>query len=191
MAESKVNETKNVSASRGVAGGYCFSAPVGTTLPTDVSSKLDEAFACMGFISEDGVTFTTDEDSDDLNDMNGDVMDSTYSGHADSCQLTFAEMKVATLKRMYGDDNVTDTGGMISVKHNSNSHPEFAYVFELLLKNGRKWRIVVPDGKSDALDDLTVAASELAGRPLTIKFLQDAAGNTYYEYIESTESTKA
>lgn len=193
MAESTKNNTDNVSAAKGVLGGYIFSAPVGTTLPTDYSTKLDDAFKCLGFVSEDGYVETVDEDSDDLTDMNGDVMDSTHSNRVESAQVTFAEIKAGTLKRMYGDDNVTDQNGMITVRHNSNSHSTFVYVLELLLKNNRKWRKVVPLGQSSELDDLTISSSELASRPVTLKYLScsELDGDTCRDYIESTETTKS
>lgn len=193
MAESTKNNTGNVSAAKGVAGGYIFSAPVGTALPTDCTTNLDEAFKCLGFVSEDGYVETLDEDSDDLVDMNGDVMDTTQSSRVESAQVTLAEIKAATLKRMYGDGNVTDESGMITVRHNSDSHSTFSYVLELLLKNGRKWRKVVPLGKSSELDDLTISSSELSSRPLTIKYLSYSGydGDTCRDFIESTETDKA
>lgn len=191
MAESNKNNQENVSAGKGVKGGYIFSAPVGTTLPTDIETTLESAFKCLGFISEDGYVETVEEDSNDLVDMNGDLMDSTNSNRVESAQVTFAEIKAETLKRQYGDANVTDTNGIITVKHNSDSHPTFAYVLELVLKNGRRWRKVVPMGQSSELDDLTIASSELCQRALTIKYLTDADGNTCYDYFESTETEAA
>lgn len=193
MAESTTNNTANVSATKGVKGGYVFSAPVGTKLPTDYSTPLDAVFKCLGFISEDGYVETVDEDSDDIVDMNGDAMDSTNSNRVESAQVTLAEIKAATLKRMYGDSNVTDADGTITVRHNSDSHPTFAYVLDLLLKNNRKWRKVVAEGKSSELDDLTLSSSELASRALTIKYLSSAAldGDTCRDYIQSTETDKA
>lgn len=188
MAESTGNNAANVSAGKGVKGGYAFVAPVGTTLPTDLKSKLDTAFKCLGFISEDGYVETVDEDSDDIVDMNGDVMDSTNSNRVESAQVTFAEIKALTLKLMYGSNNVTDEDGLITVKHNSDSHDVFAYVYEFVLKDGRRWRKVVPQGKSSELDDLTVSSSELCQRALTFKYLTDESGNTCYDYIESTET---
>lgn len=188
MAESTTNNAANVSAGKGVKGGYAFVAPVGSTLPTDIKTTLDTAFKCLGFISEDGYVETVDEDSDDIVDMNGDVMDSTNSNRVESAQVTFAEMKAQTLKLLYGDKNVTDAGGVITVRHNSDSHDTFAYVFEFVLKNGRRWRKVVPQGKSSELDDMTIASSELCQRALTFKYLTDSAGNTCYDYIESTET---
>lgn len=191
MPESTTNNTANVSAGKGVKGGYIFSAPVGTTLPTDIETTLDPAFKCLGFISEDGYVESVSEDSSDIVDMNGDLMDSTSSNRVESAQVTFAEIKAETLKRQYGDGNVTDEDGLITVKHNSDSHPTFAYVLELVLKNSRRWRKVVPQGQSSELDDLTIASSELCQRPLTIKYLTDEQGNTCYDYYASTETEKA
>lgn len=191
MAESNTNNQANVSSAKGVKGGYIFSAPVGTPLPTDIKTPLDPAFKCLGFLSEDGYVETVDEDADDINDMNGDVMDSTNSKRVESAQLTFAEIKAATLKRQYGDNNVTDENGIITVKHNADSHDIFAYVLDLVLKNNRRWRKVVPKGKSSELDDLTIASSELCQRALTMKYLTDEQGNTCYDYFESTETQAA
>lgn len=188
MAESNTNNQANVSSAKGVKGGYIFSAPVGTALPTDLKTALNTTFKCLGFISEDGYVETVDEDSDDIVDMNGDVMESTNSGRVESAQVTLAEIKVETLKRQYGGENVTDANGVITVKHNSDSHDTFSYVLELVLKNGRRWRKVVPRGKSSELDDLTIASSELCQRALTIKYLADEHGNTCYDYFASTET---
>lgn len=191
MAESTTNNQANVSSAKGVKGGYIFSAPEGSKLPTDIKTKLDPAFKCLGFISEDGYVESVNEDADDINDMNGDVMDSTNSKRVESAQLTLAEIKAGTLKRQYGEKNVTDANGIISVKHNADSHDVFSYVLELVLKNGRRWRKVVPKGKSSELDDLTIASSELCQRALTMKYLTDEQGNTCYDYYESTETQAA
>lgn len=191
MAESNTNNAANVSAGKGVKGGYIYSAPVGTTLPTDIETELDPAFKVLGFISEDGYVETVEEDSNDIVDMNGDLMDSSNSNRVESAQFTLAEIKAETLKRQYGENNVTDENGIITVRHNSDSHPVFAYVLELVLKNNRRWRKVIPQGQSSELDDLTIASSELCQRALTMKYLTDENGNTCYDYYESTETEAA
>ena len=180
MALFKKNETKNVSSTKGVKGGYIFVAPAGTTLPTDIKTKLAEAFLNLGFISEDGYTESEETDANELKDMNGDLM-----------ELTLAEIKAQTLKVMYGAENVTDLDGVITVEHNGNKDEAWSIVLELVLKNGRRWRKVVPSAKSSELDDLKLAVSELAGRQITFKYLVDSNGNTCYDYIESTETASA
>lgn len=189
MAEATANNTANVSAGKGIKGGYIFVAKVGATLPTDIKTKLASDFKVLGFISEDGFVETIEEDSNDLVDMNGDVMDTSNSNRVESAKLTLAEIKADTLKVQYGEDNVTDVNGVITVKHNSDSHSEFSYVLELVLKNGRRWRKVIPSAKSTELGDFTIASSELCQREMTIKYLTDASGNTCYDYFESTETT--
>lgn len=189
--EYTANSTDNVSSTKGVRGGYIFVAPVGTTLPTDYSTALPTAYKCLGFISKDGYVETVDSDSEDLVDMNGDLMDSPQTSRVESAQLTLAEIKAMTLKLMYGDENVTDKAGVITVKHNGNSNGTWAVVLDLLLKNNRKWRKVVPLFQCSELDDLTLAVGELAARALTAKYLTDGDGNTCYDYIQSTETNAA
>ena len=189
--EYTANSTDNVSSTKGVRGGYIFVAPVGTTLPTDYSTALPTAYKCLGFISEDGYVETVDSDSEDLVDMNGDLMDSPQTSRVESAQLTLAEIKAMTLKLMYGDENVTDKAGVITVKHNGNSNGTWVVVLDLLLKNNRKWRKVVPLFQCSELDDLTLAVGELAARALTAKYLTDESGNTCYDYIQSTETNAA
>lgn len=189
--EAKANNTDNVSSAKGVKGGYIFRAPVGTTLPKDIKTELDPAFKVLGFISEDGYVESIESDSEDIVDMNGDLMDSPVTSRVESAQFTLAEIKAETLKVQYGDENVTDSNGIITVKHNSDSATTSSYVLELVLKNGRRWRKVIPMGQSSELDDLTLSLSELAARAITIKYLTDADGNTCYDYIESTETDAA
>lgn len=185
------NNVDNVSSAKGVMGGYIFSAPVGTALPTDIKTALNEAFKVLGFISEDGYVETQESDSEDIVDMNGTLMDSTVTSRVESAQFTLAEIKADTLKVQYGEDNVVDENGIISVKHNANSACTRSYVLELVLKNGRRWRKVVPKGQSTELDDLTISSSELCARAITMKYLSDEQGNTCYDYYESTETDPA
>ena len=187
MAES--NNVSNVSGTKGVKGGYIFAAPTGTTLPTDITTAKDGAFKCLGFISEDGYVETLDTDTEDLSDMNGDLMASIQTSRVESAQFTLAEIKQGTLEFMYGKDNVTiSDDGSIAVKHNGNADDEYSLVLELVLKNNRRWRKVVPIVKLTELDDLTLAVGELAARASTVKYLTDESGNTCYDYFDPVEA---
>lgn len=188
MTKSTTNNAANISTGKGLKGGYAFAAPLGTTLPEDYSSALDTAFEPVGYVSSDGITFTTDEDNDSINDMNGESVNTSFSGRVDEEQFTPLENKALVQKILYGIDNTTDENGIISTKHNSNAHAEYAYVFELVLKDNRRWRVVVPDGQTLSIDDLQVDSSDAAARQVTIKNLPDASGNTYYDYMQSTET---
>ena len=116
--EYTANSTDNVSSTKGTRGGYIFVAPVGTALPADFSTPLASAYKCLGFISEDGYAESVESDSEDIVDMNGDLMDSPQTSRVESATLKLAEIKASTLKLMYGAENVTDEGGLITVRHN-------------------------------------------------------------------------
>ena len=73
---------------------------------------------------------------------------------------------------------------------NGDSTETWPAVLELVLKDGRRWRKVVPLAQSSELDDLTLAVGELAARALTVKYLTDEDGNTCYDDIPSTETAE-
>ena len=48
-------DAKNVSVGKPKKGGAIFRAPLGTTLPIDAKTELDEAFKALGYCGEDGL----------------------------------------------------------------------------------------------------------------------------------------
>lgn len=192
---SKPNNTANVSAGKGLAGGYFFSAPIGTEAPTDIETPLDGAFENIGFVSEDGIVFSTESDTEDLVDMNGDTMDTTRSTYSETYTVTFAEVNPAAQKILYGDANVKETGtpgdGEMTVHVKGDDAPHRINVFEGVLKNGRRWRRVIHDTKVNEMGDLTVASSELFGREATFGAFKDGATGDYYTDYYGTSAASA
>ena len=43
-------------------------APIGTTLPTDATTALDNAFSKCGYVSEDGITLSQNYSTTDIHD---------------------------------------------------------------------------------------------------------------------------
>lgn len=192
MPKATKNDVANVSGGKGVAGGYLFRAPLGSKKPTDLKSQLDQAFEVCGFISEDGMVFATETDSEDLVDMNGDTMETSKTKHSETVAVTFAEIKAGTLEVQYGSKNVTDENGLITVHVKGDDADHYIYVAELVLKNGRRWRRLIHDGKVTDLGELILASGELAGREATITAYKDPETGDYYtDWIESTETEGA
>ena len=132
------NTTDNVSVGKGVAGGYFYTAPKGTALPTDYSTPLAEAYVNCGFISDEGITSAKDSSTDTYQDLNGDDIATGTSSIERTIQLQFVEMRPESLKEVFGQANVTVTNDTITVRDNNNDMDERVIVMELVLKDGRR-----------------------------------------------------
>ena len=189
---STPNNTENVSVGKGVSGGYMFIAPLGSTLPTDYKTALDAAFLNVGYLGDDGIVFSDSSSNDSFFDLNGDTIETSASEIEKTFTVTLREIKKDSLALIYGTANVTDASGALTVHDKGPSTDAWAVVFELLLKNGRKWRAVVPNCKLGELGDMTIASTELVGREVTMSALKDATSGAYYHhYFESTETEAA
>ncbi|MBQ9620547.1 MAG: hypothetical protein IJR41_01235 [Atopobiaceae bacterium] len=185
------NNTADVSNVKGVLGGYGFSAPIDTELDlsTDPYADLSGAFENMGFISEDGIEEEVDADTKEIVDMNGDVIFVAKSSEKETLTLTLVSITDASLREWHGHSNVDATAeGYIEVKHSNVLHDQRKYIFELLLKDGRKWRKYVPNGQVTEVGSIVHGAADIAGREITISCMPDEDGIRVYDFIEKAES---
>lgn len=179
-------DAKLVSSAKPAIAGAISSATIGTELPTDATTKLNEAFKNLGYISDDGLTNEDTRETEELKAWGGDVVDISQTGKSDKFKYTLIEvLNVDVLKEVYGPDNVTgDLASGIKIEVNSKELPDHPLVVDMLLKNGAKKRIVIPNAKVLEVGEITYADSELAGYETTIQALPDSNGNTHYEYIK-------
>lgn len=186
---STANNAENVSVGKGVAGGYMFVAPLGTALPTDNTTELNAAFFNMGYLGDDGITFADSADTETFQDMNGDTIETSSGAVEKTFTVVLREIKKDTLAITRGTENVSDTAGIITAYDKGPSSEAHSVVFELLLKNGRKWRRVGEQVKLGELGDMTVVYSDLVGREITMSVsLGSTTGSYWVDYIDSTET---
>lgn len=189
---STTNSTANVSYGKFLSGGYFFLAPSGTTLPTDNTTTLDAAFLNMGFLGDDGVNFSDSSSTENAYDANGDSIATSQGEIEKTFTVTFREIKKDSLAVLYGSANVTDAEGKLTVHDKGPNDATYVGVFEIRLKDGRKWRRVVPQCQPGELGDQTIVYNELVGRELTMAALLDSTSGSYYiDYIDSTETEAA
>ena len=181
------NTVTNVTAGKPKLGGAISVAPVGTTLPTDATTALNEAFVSLGYCSEDGLTNANTRSSDDIKAWGGDIVMSVQSEKTDTFQTVFIEsLNVDVLKEFFGTANVSGTLATgITVNVNSKELVDRAWVIDMILRNGALKRIVIPNGKITATEDITYSDTEVSGLGVTITAYPDASGNTHYEYIKA------
>ena len=182
------NNAANVTAGKPKIGGAIYTAPLGTNLPTSTSDELAEAFSCLGYVSDAGVTNDNSPSSQVVKAWGGDTVLNIQTERPDSFKLTLLETMLADVKKViYGDENVSEDGDEIITKVTAEELPGKSYVIDMALKDGAKQRIVIPEGRISALDTITYADNAAVGYGITINDIPDESGAYHYEYLKKAE----
>lgn len=178
-------QVENVTTAKPKIDGAIYSAPKGTTLPTDAKTALDPAFKPLGYISEDGLTNSNSPKSDGIKAWGGDTVATVQTEKENTYSYTLIEsLNINVLKEAYGDDNVTgtlETG--ITVKANSKELLEHPVVIDMTLRNGVYQRIVIEFGKVSEIGDISYTDSDAVGYEITLTALPNTNGDTALVYI--------
>lgn len=178
----------NVSTGAPKVGGAVFYAPVGTALPTDAKTALNEAFISVGYISEDGVTFSESRESQDFKEWGGSIVATQQTEKKDTVKFKMIEvLNQNALKAVYGTKNVTGdlTAGM-EVDHTVDEPEELSWVFEMVMHGGILKRTVIPKAKLTELGDINYKLEDLAGFEATLQALYTGNSSHKDYYVKPT-----
>ena len=183
------NRKANTGAAKGKADGYALFVPEGTEAPTDFESALPDGTMNLGFVSEDGVTDSPEFETEDHKDGNGDVVESTQSGYAKKVTMKLIEHKADTLRVIYGEDNVTDAGGKLTVHNKGTYGISGALVLDTVMRGARAMRRVYPCTQLTEVGESTMVTGDLFATEVTFTVYQDESTGDYDVcYYASTET---
>jgi len=144
---------------------------------------LAEAFVELGYASEEGITNTVETESTAVKAWGGDEVLNEITSRSEGFSFKLIETSLATLKEVYGADNVTEDESGFAVLHNARAIAERIHIYEIIMGAGQVKRIVVPRVKTKELGDIVYNGTDPVGYELTLAALPDAEGNTAYEYF--------
>lgn len=178
-------DSTNVTYGKPKVGGAVHRAPVGTTLPTDAQTALNEAFKSLGYISEDGMTNNNSPESEKVKAWGGDTVLVTNKGKEDKFKFKLIEsINTEVLKTVYGDSKVTgDLSSGIAISVSQEDVGTSAWVVDMLMKGGIAKRVVIPEAAISEMGEIVYKDNEAVGYEVTLTAIPDVAGNTHYEYI--------
>lgn len=184
MVNSTTNDSTMVSLGKFKVGGYAYWAPAGTTLPTDSATALPAEYKLLGYLSEDGLTNTTDTDTTEIKDANGTTVMKIITSYAESYQFALLEvLRAEAAKLRYNSDAVTGNDKSMTIKHQMPSDEDFVLVFEIAMSGDVKDRLVIGNATRAEFGDRQVHAGDPQVYDITVSANDMGNGVTAIEYI--------
>lgn len=159
--------------------GAVYTAPAGTTLPTDATAVPAAEFDEVGFVTEDGITLSISEDITDLKAwQNGTVVRKLQTSHDVTVGLSMMETSDVTLETYFGS-----TSGEIT----ADQLPHRAWIIDVV-DGDDVIRWVIPDGQVTERGDISIVNADSINYPITISCFPDETEVKVYRYDGTTGS---
>lgn len=148
--------------------GKIYSAPVGTTAPTDTTTAWATGWIDLGTIFEDGLTTSFNEDSSDIKQWGGGTVRKLITSSETTFQFVALESNPEVMERFYRS---APTAGAVEIK-GAVRDPR-AWGIDIL-DGATHLRYVIPNGEITARGDVVYKADQAAQYDFTVTAYQDA-----------------
>ena len=112
----------DVNLGTGRASGYFYHAPKNTALPASPLAELGTGWTEVGYIAEDGITWSTGRSSEPLKDWANKIRRQLQNEPTGTVAAPIISTTAEVLKTIFGEDNVTEAaattahGKLVSVE---------------------------------------------------------------------------
>lgn len=173
----------------------CAVAPLGTTLPTDAVSELEEVFVDLGNVTDDGVTNAVKRDTTKHYNWGGKVVKVTSDKYTETIKVTLYESSADVLETVFGADNVSVSSSsghqVVTVEHSSLQLDHQCFVFTGV-DGDRTVRTVIRNGQITEIGDILMAHNKPTVYELTIDVFETAEGeNGVVVYYDNADVSAA
>lgn len=170
-----------------ITGGL-YRGPIGTALPVDTSTALNAAFISLGYLDQDGITYTIDRPNNKQYAWGGALVATLQQHWAFTFKFKLYQiLDPDVLMSVHSDTNVTVTAATSTVgtltttlmnpKLNVNSAWVVTGNYQLA-----GFRIAAPNARITMTGDLKLTHQALAVYDCTLETFPDTAGNFAYQY---------
>ncbi|STC97541.1 phage tail tube protein [Corynebacterium renale] len=177
------------------SGGLLMGPVVKEGLPTDATSELNAATLKLkpaGFIAQDGITKTVDRSTEKIKDWANDTIIVVETDHTVTVKFSFYEaINTAVLEAVFGKDNVTVSDTSVAVADAAGETPHQTFIAEMNGGEGKKARVVIPDGQITSVGDIVYKKDEPVRYEVEIECFADKNGKKFYAYYEKPAADAA
>lgn len=159
------------------ANGGVSIAPVGTTLPTTAAGALDAAFIDVGYISEDGVSFSPNVSTESIMAWQSfSPVRKVQTEQAFSIDFTMMQWNKVNMETAFGGGLFTNNGdGTWEYLPPAPGEDATRAMVIDGIDGTRNYRIIIPRFSVEDLGDVTFARGEFSPLEVTAAALAEAA----------------
>lgn len=180
----------NINNASAMTGGALYVAPKGTTVPTDATTALANAYKALGYTAKDGFKMKIDRETVSWDTWESDDTVEIDTKHTVTTTVTPMETFAEDVaKLMFGSSNVVVASGAVTkITVDGDSLDECVLVVEMRLRNGKKCRVVLPRWKITSQGELTFNRQDPITSELQGKGLPDSSGGKAYIHFGTLAS---